>query len=108
MPRIPMPARPLPIPVVARGKGFEIRRERPWIKCWPPPGLQIHKGQLPPDADLHVINQLIEIQLVLQKATDCGKGGGKEEGRREIRLHFETLRRDGICQPVESHPHDGG
>jgi len=63
--------------VVARGKGFEITR-RAMDQVLAAAQAENSQGRLPADAELHVINQLIEIQLVLQKATDAEKAVGKQ------------------------------
>jgi peptidyl-prolyl cis-trans isomerase C len=69
-------------PVVARGKGFEIRRSEMDQVLATAKAENPHE-ELPPDAEIHVANQLIEIQLVLQKATDAEKAeGGKNAGER--------------------------
>jgi hypothetical protein len=79
-------------PVVARGKGFEIRHSEmdqvlATAKAASP-------GEpLPPDAPLHVISQLIEIKLVLLQATDSEKAEGKKGGP-ERRPAFENAGRD--------------
>ena len=70
-------------PVVARGNGFEIRRSQmdqvlATAKAANP--LQ----PLPPDAEVRVLDQLIEIQLVLQKATDAEKAQGLQEADQTI------------------------
>jgi parvulin-like peptidyl-prolyl isomerase len=72
--------------VVARGQGFEIRRSDidqvlGSVKANNP------QDNLPPDAEIHAIGQLIEIQLVLQKATDAEKAEGKKEGE----LNFANI-----------------
>jgi hypothetical protein len=47
--------------------------------------------RLPPDAEVHVINQLIEIQLVLQKATDAEKAAGAQEADLELAGIWKNL-----------------
>jgi len=70
-------------PVVARGKGFEIRR-RQVDQVLATAIAKNPQEKLPPDADIHVLNQLIEIQLVLQKATDTEKAAGKENAGQRV------------------------
>jgi parvulin-like peptidyl-prolyl isomerase len=76
--------------IVAKSNGFNIRRsdidqvlataraERP-------------QDELPSDADVHVLGQIIEIQLVLQKATDAEKAAGKEATDRRVDYISKTL-----------------
>ena len=65
-------------PVVARGNGFEIRQSA-LAQVLATAKAQHPQDELPADADVRAINQLIDIQLVLQKATDAEKAGGKAE-----------------------------
>jgi parvulin-like peptidyl-prolyl isomerase len=68
--------------VVARGKGFEIRRSS-MDQVLATAIARSPQVALPQDADVGVLNQLIEIQLVLQKATDAEKAEGwKNAGQR--------------------------
>ena len=76
--------------IVARGKGFEIRRhamdqvlanarvadEQANASLGRTNNPQ---AELPPDAEIHVLSQLIQIQLVMQKATDAEKAAGKQK-----------------------------
>ena len=79
----PEPDRPTNNPVVARGRGFEIRRRD--MEHVSKSILVNNPGdRLPPDADIHVINQLIEIQLVLQKAGAAEKTAGEHQADAEL------------------------
>jgi len=71
-----------PDPVVARGGGFEIRRSD--LDHVLKSVLVNNPGdRLPPDSEIHVLNQLIEIQLVLQQATpaETADGGRTAEAK---------------------------
>ena len=68
-------------PVVARGKGFEIRRSQ-MDQVLATAKANNPQEELPADAEVHVINQLIEMQLVLQQATDEEKAEGKRRRTR--------------------------
>ena len=76
--------------VVARGKGFEITRGD-MDQVLATARAANPEGQLPPDAGLHVINQLIEIQLVLQKATDAEKAEGKKKADERFAYNLKVL-----------------
>jgi peptidyl-prolyl cis-trans isomerase C len=65
-------------PVVVRGNGFEIRRSA-MDQVLATAKAQHPQDELPADADVRAINQLIDIQLVLQKATDAEKAEGKAQ-----------------------------
>jgi parvulin-like peptidyl-prolyl isomerase len=65
-------------PVMARGKGFEIRRSE-MDQVLRSVTANNPEDRLPADAEIHAINQLIEIQLVLQKATAAEKAAGAKE-----------------------------
>lgn len=64
--------------VMARGKGFEIRRSQ-MDQVLAAARTNRPEDALPPDAEIHVLNQLIEIQLILQKATDREKAEAKKK-----------------------------
>ncbi len=72
--------------IVARGKGFEIKR-RAMDQVLATARVNDPKHPLPPDAEMRILAQLIEIQLVLQKATDAEK----EEGRRKNDVNFTNI-----------------
>jgi PPIC-type PPIASE domain len=70
-------------PVIVKGKGFEIRRSDldqvlSTLKARYP------KEELPADAPVHAITQLIEIQLVLSKATDAEKAEGRKQAEEKL------------------------
>ena len=72
--------------VVARGKGFEVKR-RAMDQVLATARVNDPTHPLPPNAEMRVLTQLIEIQLVLQKATDAEK----EEGRRKNDVNFTNI-----------------
>jgi len=65
-------------PVIARGQGFEIKQHE-MDQVLATAKAQNPTEVLPADAEYHIITQLIEIQLVLQKANDAEKAVGKKE-----------------------------
>ena len=73
-------------PIIAKGKGFDIRRHE-MDQVLATARANNPQTDLPSDAEVHVINQLIEVQLVLQKATDSEKA----EGRRNTDLKFTNI-----------------
>jgi parvulin-like peptidyl-prolyl isomerase len=75
-----------PDPVIARGKGFEIRQSA-MDQVLATARAKNPNEELPADAEVHVINQLIEMQLVLQKATDEEKA----EGRQATDVQFTNI-----------------
>jgi parvulin-like peptidyl-prolyl isomerase len=69
--------------VVVKGKGFEIRRTDldqvlSTLKA------RFPKEELPADAPVHAITQLIEVQLVLSKATDAEKSAGRKQADEKL------------------------
>jgi parvulin-like peptidyl-prolyl isomerase len=77
-------------PVVARSKGFEIRQSE-MDQVLATARAQNPQDELPPDAEIHVLDQLIEIQLVLQKATDAEKAEGKKKADQRFADILKTL-----------------
>lgn len=73
-------------PVIARGKGFEIRRSA-MDQVLATARAKNPNDELPADAEVHVINQLIEVQLVLQQATEAEKA----EGRLDTDMQFTNI-----------------
>jgi len=76
--------------IVARGKGFVIM-QREIDQVLATAKAQDPQHELPPDAELHVISQLIEIQLVLQKATDEEKVAGTKNAEEKVAGIMKTL-----------------
>ena len=74
--------------VVARGKGFKITR-RAMEHVMVNSIIANPAVELPPDAEWRILAQLIEIQLVLQKATDAEKA----ESRQENDVNFTNIMR---------------
>src|SRR2546423_10760465 len=69
-----------PDPVVAKGKGVEIKRselEDEVIRT--KSGLTAAQRQAPPDLDSRVLDGMIGARLVLSKATEADKAKGKEQ-----------------------------
>ncbi len=67
-------------PVVAKGKGFEIKRSALDQIVVGAKGQAAAAGQqLPSDFEARALNQLITIQLLLQKATDADKAAGQKD-----------------------------
>jgi parvulin-like peptidyl-prolyl isomerase len=64
-------------PVEARGRGFEIRRSD-MDQVLKSITVNDPGDRLPPDAEIHVLNQLIELQLVWQKATAEERAAGEQ------------------------------
>src|SRR5215467_10666256 len=77
---------PSPDVIIARGKGFEVRR-RAMDQVLANARVGNPRDQLPPDAEPHVLAHLIEIQLVLQKATDAEKA----EARQKNDVNFTNI-----------------
>ena len=77
-------------PIVASGKGFEIRR-RAMDQVLANAAVGNPQDQLPPDAEVHVLAHLIEIQLVLQKATDTEKAEGRQKNDENFTNIVKTM-----------------
>src|ERR1700733_8896492 len=77
-------------PVIVKGNGFEIRRSA-MDQVLATARANNPQDELPADADVHVINQLIEMQLVLQKATDAEKAAGKQEADERLSRISKSL-----------------
>jgi len=76
--------------VVARGNGFEIRRSE-MDQVLATAKANNPQAELPPDAEIHVVNQLIEMQLVLQKATGVEKAAGRKKADERFANILKTL-----------------
>jgi peptidyl-prolyl cis-trans isomerase SurA len=83
-------AAPLGDPVVAKVSGFEIRRSQ-MDQVLATARANNPQDELPADAEVHVINQLIEMQLVLQKATEAEKAEGKQQADEKFAQISKTL-----------------
>ena len=67
-------------PVVAKGTGFEIKRSAlDEVVSGARANAAAQGQQLPPDFQASVLNQLLTIQLLLQKATPADQVAGKAE-----------------------------
>jgi parvulin-like peptidyl-prolyl isomerase len=65
-------------PVVAQGTGFQIKRsELDQVISGAKANAAAQGQQLPPEFEVGVLNQLVTIQLLLQKATVADKAAGK-------------------------------
>ena len=76
--------------IVAKGKGFEIRRKE-MDQVLATARIQNPQDKLPDDADVRVIDQLIEVQLVLQRATYEEKAEGKKSAENRMAYVEKTL-----------------
>lgn len=70
-------------PVVVKSKGFEIRRSD-LDQVLSTLRARFPNEELPPDAPVHAITQLIEVQLVLSKATDAEKAEGRKQADEKL------------------------
>jgi parvulin-like peptidyl-prolyl isomerase len=79
-------------PVIAKGNGFEIKRsDLDQVLTGAKANAAAQGQQLPPDFEIQILNQLIYIQLLQQKATDADKAAGQKEADLEftnILKHF--------------------
>jgi parvulin-like peptidyl-prolyl isomerase len=67
-------------PVIVKGKGFEIKRsELDQVLSSAKANVAAQGQTLPADFEIGVLNRLITIQVLLQKATDADRGLGKVE-----------------------------
>jgi parvulin-like peptidyl-prolyl isomerase len=67
-------------PVIAKGKSFEIKRsELDQVLTGAKANAAAQGQQLPPDFEIQILNQLIYIQLLQQKATDADRAAGQKE-----------------------------
>ena len=67
-------------PVIAKGKGFEIKRSAlDQIMVGAKGQAAAAQQQLPPDFEARALNQLITIQLLLQTATDADRVEGQKD-----------------------------
>ena len=65
-------------PIVAKGKGFEIKRsDLDQVVSGAKANAAAAGQQLPPDFEISVLNQLITIQVLLQAATPADQAAGK-------------------------------
>lgn len=71
-------------PVVAKGKGFEIKRsELDGVVTGAKANAAASNQSLPAGFEVSVLNQLITIQLLLQKATAADKAAGQAEADKQ-------------------------
>ncbi len=70
-------------PVIVRGEGFEIRRSD-LDQVLDTAKARYPNEELPADAPVHALTQLIEIQLVLSKATDEEKAEGAKQAEEKL------------------------
>lgn len=79
-------------PAVAKGKGFEIKRsDLDQVLSGAKANAAAQGQQLPPEFQAQILNQLIYIQLLLQKANDSDKAEGKKDADEQFALlqkHF--------------------
>ena len=81
-------------PVVAKAKGFEIKRsDLDSVVTGAKANAAAANQQLPPDFEVSVLNQLITIQLLMQKANAADQAAGKDEADMQftnLLEHFGT------------------
>jgi hypothetical protein len=77
-------------PVIAKDKGFEIKHSQ-MDQVLATARANNLQDALPADAEVHVINQLIEMQLVLQKANDAERAEGKKNADETFANISKTL-----------------
>jgi hypothetical protein len=77
-------------PVIARGKGFEIRHSA-LDQVLATAKAQHPHDELPPDADIHALIHLIEIQLVFNRATDVEKAEGAKNADERLAAIVQSL-----------------
>jgi parvulin-like peptidyl-prolyl isomerase len=82
-------------PVIARGKGFEIKQSALDQIIVGAKGQAAASGQqLPPDFDVRALHQLITIQMLLQTATDADRAAGQKDADLQftnLLKHFGTM-----------------
>jgi parvulin-like peptidyl-prolyl isomerase len=76
--------------VVAKGNGFVISR-REIDQLLATARAEHPQDQLPPDAEIHALSQLIEIQLVLEKATASERAEGMDVTNKRVGYILKTL-----------------
>ena len=76
-------------PGIATGNGFEIRRSQ-MDQVLATAQARDPLEPLPADAEVHAIDQLIEVQLVLQEATNAEKAQGMQEANAIIASILKT------------------
>jgi len=81
-------------PVVVKAKGFEIKRsDLDGVVAGAKANAAAAQQQLPPDFEVSVMNQLVTIQLLSQKANDADRAAGKAEADQQftnLLEHFGT------------------
>jgi parvulin-like peptidyl-prolyl isomerase len=77
-------------PVVVEGKGIEIRR-RALDQALATARAQNPQSTLDPDAEIHAVTQLLEMQLVLQNATDEEKAEGRQKADQRMAYIQKSL-----------------
>jgi parvulin-like peptidyl-prolyl isomerase len=86
-------------PVIVKAKGFEIKRsELDQVLSGAKANAAAQGQQLPPSFDIEVLDQLITIQLLLQKATAADRAAGQAEADDQ---YAKLLKRFGSEQAFE-------
>ena len=86
-------------PVVAQGTGFQIKRsELDQVVSGAKANAAAQGQQLPPEFEVGVLNQLVTIQLLLQKATDADRAAGKVDADLQ---YTNLLKRFGSSEAFE-------
>lgn len=79
-------------PVIVKGTGFQIKRsELDDVLAGAKANAAAQNQMLPPDFDMNVLNQLITIQLLLQKATPADAEAGKIEAEAQYKKLMERF-----------------
>jgi len=86
-------------PVIVKGKGFEIKRsELDQVLSGAKANAAAQGQMLPPNFDLEILNQLITIQLLLQKATPADRAAGQADADLQ---YTNLLKRFGSAEAFE-------
>jgi parvulin-like peptidyl-prolyl isomerase len=86
-------------PVVAKGKGFEIKQsEFDQVMSGVKANATAQGQALPPEAPVAILNQLITIHALLQKATDADRAKGRAEAEQ---LYSNAVKRYGSAEGFE-------
>ena len=86
-------------PVIVKAKGFDIKQsELDQILTGAKANAAAQGQQLPPEFTVAILNQLVTIQSLLQKATDADRAAGKAESDDQ---YVKLLKRFGSAEALE-------